>query len=114
MTSHRRYQFAASVGAAVVATIGAACAYRGLYLVAAMFGITFAVLLEAAARERRRHFRVLDEHAWARQRALGLNPKPLRPCCLLGQATRGSTHRQCTDVSVAALFQLAADDEGTA
>lgn len=99
MTTHRRYELAATAGAVILAALAMACIYHGLYAPAAAPGLGTAVLLEAAARERRRHHRALEEHEWARQQALGLDPAPLNPCCLLGQTSHGVAHRSCTDPS---------------
>ncbi|WP_405909590.1 hypothetical protein OG742_37310 [Streptomyces sp. NBC_00828] len=113
MTIHRHYQYGATTGAITLTALAAICLYRDLYAPAAGLALGAAVLTEAAVRERRRHRRVLAEHEWARRRALGLNPAPLRPCCLLGQASGGTVHRQCTRVSVAALIHLAEDNTPT-
>ncbi|MEW2567678.1 hypothetical protein [Streptomyces sp. NPDC047070] len=97
MTIHRRYELAATAGALLLAALAAACVYHGLSALALAPGLGAAISAEAAVRERRRHRRVLAEHEWARQEALGRNPAPLDPCCLLGQASHGAAHRGCTD-----------------
>ncbi|MGW0566115.1 hypothetical protein [Streptomyces tauricus] len=96
MTTHRRYELAATAGAVILAALTVACVYRSLYAPALGLALGVAVLLEAAVRERRRHHRAVAEAEWARQRALGLDPGPLDPCCLLGRDSRGAAHSNCT------------------
>ncbi len=97
MTTHRRYELAATAGTLILATLAVACFHHGLGALALAPGLGAAVLAEAAVRERRRHHRAVAEHEWARQEALGLDPGPLDPCCLLGRTSRGAAHRGCTD-----------------
>ncbi|MEU5908890.1 hypothetical protein ABZ780_31560, partial [Micromonospora sp. NPDC047467] len=53
-----------------------------------------------AARSYTAHHRVVAEHDWARRRALGDNPPPLDPCCLLAQHSSGAAHdHKCTDTT---------------
>ncbi|WP_406365225.1 hypothetical protein [Streptomyces sp. NBC_00645] len=110
--THRHYQYAAGAGAVLLATAATACLYRDLYVIAAMFWVGVAVCLEASARERRRHLRSVAEHEWARRVAVGDNPQPLRPCCLLAGTSRGRAHHhdRCTRNPIAALL-LAADTD---
>jgi hypothetical protein len=110
--THRHNQYAAAAGAALLAAVAAATVYRGMYAAAAMFGIGVAVCLEAAVRERRRHLRAVAEHEWARQAAVGDSPQPLRPCCLLAQASRGRAHHhdRCTRNAMAVLLLSAEAD----
>ncbi|WP_405925456.1 hypothetical protein [Streptomyces sp. NBC_00035] len=97
MTIHRHYQYGATTGAITLTALAVICLYRDLHAPAAGLALGAAVLTEAAVRERRRHRRVLAEHEWARQQALGLNPAPLRPCCLLARTSRGRAHHHtCT------------------
>ncbi|MCX4974258.1 hypothetical protein [Streptomyces sp. NBC_00620] len=95
--THRRYQYGAAAGTLLLAVAATVCVYRGMHVVAVVFGVGVLVLLEAAARETRRLRRARTECDWARRRALGENPAPLKPCCLLGAASHGQVHRNCTD-----------------
>ncbi|MGW3410282.1 hypothetical protein [Streptomyces sp. NPDC000888] len=109
--THRRYQYGAAAGTVLLAAAATACVHRGMYAVAAMFGIGVAILLEAAARERRRHLRTRAEHEWARRAALGKNPAPLRPCCLLARTSRGKAHHHtCTRDPTSALLRAVKDE----
>ncbi|MEU9661888.1 hypothetical protein [Streptomyces chartreusis] len=97
MLSTRRYQHAATAGAALLA---AACvgsfAHRS-YVPAILFGLGVLVLTEAALREHRRLRRRRLEDDWARRRALGESPPPLTPCCLLARSSGKDIHDQnCT------------------
>lgn len=97
MSTYRRYQHAATAGAVFLAAAAVHSGLHGQYIPAAMFGFGMLVLTEAALREHRRHRRAQLECEWARRRALGENPAPLDPCCLLARATRGEAHdRKCT------------------
>jgi hypothetical protein len=112
LTSHRRYQYAAAVGAVILAALGVACFHQHLWLPALVVGVGSGVLFEASARERRNHLRTVTEHEWARRAAVGDNPEPLRPCCLLAGASRGRAHHhnRCTRSPIAALLLAAQAD----
>ncbi|MFF9279552.1 hypothetical protein [Streptomyces griseosporeus] len=97
MSSPRRYQHAATAGAVLLtaATVGALMHRQ--YMPAALFAFGVLVLTEAALREHRRIRRARLECDWARHRALGENPPPLDPCCLLARHTHGQAHDvRCT------------------
>ncbi|GGX99112.1 hypothetical protein [Streptomyces fructofermentans] len=96
MTTHRRYQYAATAGTVLLAALTLACAHHGLYAPALYLALGTAVLAEAAVRERRQHQRAVAECEWARRRELGHTPPPLEPCCLLSEASHGAAHRNCT------------------
>lgn len=115
MTTHRHYQLGATAGAIVLGVLAAACIYQGLYAPALGLALGVTVLAEAAAREGRRHRRAVQECEWVRQRALGRNPAPLRPCCLLARASHGAAHDgKCTDLSIDRILGLPDDERDTA
>ncbi|MDT6983716.1 hypothetical protein ACFSUJ_12080 [Streptomyces lusitanus] len=97
----RRYQHAATAGAVLLTAAAIATALNGLYIQACLFAIGVLILTEATLREHRRHRRARAECDWARRRALGENPAPLNPCCLLAAASNGHAHdHRCTDHSL--------------
>jgi hypothetical protein len=97
VSTYRRYQHAATIGAIVLATAAVHSALGRQHIPAALFGLGVLVLTEAALREHRRHRRARLECEWARRRALGEHPAPLDPCCLLERASHGQAHdRHCT------------------
>ncbi|WP_320784156.1 hypothetical protein [Streptomyces sp. CRN 30] len=94
----RRYQYAATAGAILLAasTIGALCHRQ--YVPACGFALGTLILSEAAHREHRHLRRIQLEADWTRRRALGETPEPLNPCCLLAQHSGGEAHdHKCTD-----------------
>ncbi len=97
MTSPRRYQHAATAGAVPLAAAAITAIAHGLYLPACAFAFGVLILAEAALREDRRVRRAQLECEWARRRALGEQPAPLDPCCLLARASHGQAHdHKCT------------------
>lgn len=100
MTLHRHYQHGATLGAVLLAAATITTAAHRMYVPATVFALGVLVLTEAALRERRRHQRTVLEHDWARRRALGEQPPPLTPCCLLSETSDGQAHdHKCTDPS---------------
>ncbi|MFF9215587.1 hypothetical protein [Streptomyces viridosporus] len=96
MTS-RRYQHAATAGAVLLAAAAIGAAIHHHYVPACGFALSVLILIEAALREHRRHRRAQLECEWARRRALGENPAPLNPCCLLARSSHGQAHdHNCT------------------
>jgi len=97
VSTYRRYQHAATIGAVFLAAAAVHSALDDQHLPAALFGFGMLVLTEAALREHRRHRRTQLECEWARRRALGEHPAPLDPCCLLARHSHGQAHdRKCT------------------
>ncbi|MFC5217291.1 hypothetical protein [Streptomyces coerulescens] len=97
MTTHRRYQYAATAGAVLLAAACTSALIHRAYVAAALFGFGVLVLTEAALREHRRLRRRRLEDNWARRRALGENPPALTPCCLLNAHAVDDIHdRHCT------------------
>lgn len=97
MTTHRRYQYAATAGAVLLAAACADALAHRMYAPALLFSLGVLVLTEAALREHRRLRRRRLEDEWARRRALGETPPPLTPCCLLNAHSADDIHDQhCT------------------
>ncbi|MGI5408687.1 hypothetical protein ACQEV9_18075 [Streptomyces chartreusis] len=97
MIPPRRYEYAAAAGAVLLATACARALLLHAYPPAALFAVGALVLAEAAVREHRRLKRRRLEADWARRRALGENPPPLDPCCLLATHSHGEGHSEnCT------------------
>ncbi|MFF9285432.1 hypothetical protein [Streptomyces griseosporeus] len=97
MPNPRRYQHASTVGAILLAAAAVGALLHRQYAPAALFAFGVLVLTEAALREHRRLRRARLECDWARRHALGENPPPLDPCCLLARASQGASHdHRCT------------------
>ncbi|MCM8548934.1 hypothetical protein [Streptomyces sp. STCH 565 A] len=97
MRSPRRYQHAATGGAVLLTAACVNALVHDEEIPAILFGLGVLVLTEAALREHRHLRRQRLEHDWARRRALGHNPAPLTPCCLLARASHDQAHdRNCT------------------
>lgn len=92
MSSHRRQRAVALLGAAVLAAATVVGIWRHLYPYAVIVGVGVLVLTEAGLRADRAHRREVLEHEWARRKGAGENPRPLWPCCLLAQSSRGEAH----------------------
>ncbi|MEV6124406.1 hypothetical protein AB0M23_28515 [Streptomyces sp. NPDC052077] len=108
------HQHAATAGAVLCAAAAFHALVRGQAAVAVLFGLGVLVLAEAAFRERRRLRRARLECAWAQRRALGQDPAPLDPCCLLARHSNGRAHdRKCTgDHSLAGFIAEVEADYG--
>lgn len=97
MIPPRRYEYAAAAGAVLLSTACARAVFLHAYVAAVLFAFGALVLAEAAFREHRRLKRRRLEADWARRRALGENPPPLDPCCLLATHSHGEAHSEnCT------------------
>ncbi|QJT01771.1 hypothetical protein G9272_16840 [Streptomyces asoensis] len=97
MTRHSRQRNVAFLGAVVLAAAAIVGGLRHLYPYALVLGFGVLVLTEAALRADRAHRREVREHDWARRQAVGENPGPLWPCCLLAEASKGEAHSpRCT------------------
>jgi len=97
VSSHRRHQHAASVGAVVLAVVAIGCGLHHLYPHAALLGAGVLALTDAALRANRCHRRELADHDWARRQGAGEHPEPLWPCCLLAQSSSDRAHSpRCT------------------
>ncbi|MFJ5151405.1 hypothetical protein ACIQCF_07415 [Streptomyces sp. NPDC088353] len=90
-------------------TARACTAATGLLTASACYSATFnpwlalpglyaaAFFAWCAARCYAAHQRLVAEHDWARRRALGDNPPPLNPCCMLAHYSEGAAHDpRCT------------------
>lgn len=103
--THRRYQYAATAGAVLLAAACAGSIAHRAYPPAVLFGLGVLVLTEAALREHSRLRRQRLEDDWARRRALGEKPPALTPCCLLAHRTGQDVHdRNCTSDHSLAVF----------
>jgi len=96
VTTHQRYARACTLGALLAAAGAIACYSEPIPAAGLAYGA--AVLAWCASREYAAHRRILLEHEWARRRALGEQPAPLTPCCLLWVYSDGHVHdgRRCT------------------
>jgi len=95
--TYRRYQYAATAGAILLAAACAGSLIHRAFAPAVLFGLGVLVLTEAALREHSRLKRRRLEDDWARRRALGENPPALTPCCLLNAHSADDIHdRNCT------------------
>lgn len=107
-----KLELAYNAGAVTLAVLGLAAVMHDLVLVAGVLAFGTAACMGGANQERRRHLRTLAEHDWARRVAVGEQPRPLRPCCLLAGTSRGRAHQhnRCTRNQLAALTLAAPID----
>ncbi|MFD4968914.1 hypothetical protein [Streptomyces sp. NPDC058424] len=96
MTPHRTTARACTAATPLLAASACYSATTNPWL--ALPGLYAAAFLAwTAARLHTAHQRTVAEHDWARRRALGKNPPPLTPCCMLARHSDGAAHdHRCT------------------
>ena len=90
MTTHQRYARACTTAALLLGAGAIACYQQPIPAAGLAYGA--AVLAWCATREYGAHRRLLEEHEWARRRALGQRPQPLTPCCEFWRSSGGKVH----------------------